>query len=183
MSSEKIAAEYLTNVSKEFRKTKQLADRAIAQVSDHDLFEIISPESNSIAIIMKHLAGNMRSRWTDFLTSDGEKPDRQRDTEFIIETKDTKDRLLEFWEAGWRCLFSALDSLKTEDVDKTVYIRNEPQLVLEAINRQIKHYAYHVGQIVFLARYFAGEKWQTLSIPKGKSEEFNQTMQKENKMP
>ena len=178
MALGKLAVDYLANASREFRKTKQLADRAIAQVSEQALFEMISSESNSIAIIMKHLAGNMRSRWTDFLTSDGEKPDRHRDAEFIIEAKDTKECILGYWEAGWQCLFSALDSLKPEDVSKTVFIRQEPHLVTEAINRQLTHYAYHVGQIVFLARYFAGEKWQTLSIPRGKSREFNQSMQK-----
>jgi hypothetical protein len=124
---------------------------------------------------MKHLAGNMLSRWTDFLTTDGEKPNRKRDSEFVIEASDTKQHLLEFWESGWTCLFDALNPLTAAELDKTVFIRGEPHTVMQAINRQLAHYSYHVGQIVFLARYFAGANWETLSIPKGKSEEFNQT--------
>ncbi len=169
---------YLENIIAEFHKSKQLADSAIRQVSEEDLFAIISPESNSIAIIMKHLAGNMISRWTDFLTTDGEKPNRNRGSEFVIEKSDTKTRLLEFWEAGWKCLFDALSPLTTDDLDKTVFIRGESHTVMQAINRQLSHYSYHVGQIVFLARYCAGADWQTLSIPRGKSVQFNQAMKK-----
>lgn len=169
---------YLENIISEFHKSKKLADAAIRQVSEEDLFAVISPESNSIAIIMKHLAGNMLSRWTDFLTTDGEKPNRSRDSEFVIEPTDTKKHLLEFWEAGWKCLFDALNPLTADDLDKTVFIRGEPHTVMQAINRQLAHYAYHVGQIVFLARYFAGANWQTLSIPKGRSDEFNQAKMK-----
>jgi uncharacterized damage-inducible protein DinB len=155
-----------------FHYYKKLGDRALAQCPDESLFTILDAESNSIAIIVKHLAGNMRSRWTDFLTSDGEKPDRQRDTEFE-EPPRTRAELMELWERGWKLLFGALESLDDADLAKTITIRTEPHSVTQAINRQIAHYSYHVGQIVFLARHFAGEKWQSLTIPKKKSAEFN----------
>jgi hypothetical protein len=174
------AMTYLENVIREFRKSKKLADDAVRQITEEDLFAVIGPESNSIAIIMKHLAGNMLSRWADFLASDGEKPNRNRDSEFVIADRD-KSHLLEFWESGWQCLFDALAPLTADDLDKTVFIRSEPNSVMQAINRQLTHYAYHVGQLVLLARYFAGEKWKTLSIPKGKSEEFNQTLRRKQK--
>ena len=155
-----------------FHYYKKLGDRALAQCPDESLFTILDAESNSIAIIVKHLAGNMRSRWTDFLTSDGEKPDRQRDTEFE-EPPRTRAELMELWERGWKLLFGALEPLDDADLAKTITIRTEPHSVMQAINRQIAHYSYHVGQIVFLARHFAGEKWQSLTIPKKKSAEFN----------
>ena len=157
----------------EFRKLKNLADRAIAQVRDEDLFATLDTESNSIAVIMKHLAGNMRSRWSDFLSSDGEKPDRNRDMEFLTEPGDTRESRMEHWEAGWRCLFETLEGLTPDDLNKTVFVRAQPKLALEAILLELRHYAYHVGQIVFLAKHFAGNKWQTLTIPRGKSREFN----------
>ncbi len=163
---------YLKDVVRQFGKLKELAERAIAQIADQDLFVTLDEESNSIVIIMKHMAGNMRSRWRNFLTSDGEKPNRNRDAEFVIEEGDTKDRVLERWEAGWRCLFEALAPLSAEDVGRTVLIRGEAHSVLEAINRQMTHYAYHVGQIVFLAKHFAAGQWRSLSIPRGKSREF-----------
>jgi hypothetical protein len=169
---------YLPDAIRQFRELKKLADRAVAQVADEDLFITLDEESNSVAILMKHLAGNLRSRWTDFLTSDGEKPDRHRDAEFVIEAGNTKDRILEQWEAGWRCLFEALAPLTGEDVSRTVFIRGEPHSVIQAINRQLTHYAYHVGQIVFLAKHFAASRWQSLSIPRGRSEEFNAAMHK-----
>ncbi len=165
-------AAFLEDAILQCRKYKSLADRAIAQVRTADLFRTIDADSNSIAVVMKHIAGNTRSRWTDFLTSDGEKPDRQRDTEFELDAGDTREALFERWEAGWRLLFDALAALTPADVLRTVAIRREPHTVIQAINRQLTHYAYHVGQIVFLARHFAGKDWVSLSIPKGKSREF-----------
>jgi len=144
----------------------------MAQCSDEALFTILDTESNSIAIIVKHMAGNMRSRWTDFLTTDGEKPDRNRDTEFD-EPPRTRTELMELWERGWKLLLSALEPLSDADLTRTITIRTEPHSVTQAINRQVAHYSYHVGQIVYLARHFAGDKWQTLTIPKKKSAEFN----------
>jgi hypothetical protein len=169
---------YLQDAVKEFRKMKVLAERALAQVSEAQLFREIDAESNSLAVIMKHLAGNMRSRWTEFLTSDGEKPDRQRDTEFELDTADTKAALLERWEDGWRRVFAAVEPLGGDDLLRPVIIRGETHTVLQAINRQLTHYAQHVGQILFLAKHLTGEKWVTLSIPRGKSEEFNEAMRK-----
>ena len=168
--------DYRDEAARQFRGLKKAADRAIAQVSDADFFAALDPESNSIAIIVKHLAGNMRSRFSDFLTSDGEKPDRRRDSEFEIEPGDTRESLLARWEAGWKITAAALEPLTEADFGKTVAIRGEPHTLLRAINRQIAHYAYHVGQIVFLAKHFAGPKWQTLSIPRGKSEEYRKKL-------
>jgi hypothetical protein len=161
---------YLEEAILQLRKLKDLADKAMAQLRDENWFTALDEESNSIAVIVKHMAGNMRSRWTDFLTSDGEKPDRKRDMEFEIEVRDSKESLLKRWEIGWRCLFDALTPLKTEDLGKTALIRGEPHSVIQAINRQLSHYAYHVGQIVFLAKHFAGARWQSLSVPRRKSE-------------
>lgn len=169
---------YLRDAVKEFRKMKALAERALAQMSEGQLFRQLDAESNSIAIILKHLAGNMRSRWTEFLTADGEKPDRHRDTEFELAPADTKAALLERWEDGWRRVFAALEPLGGDDLLRTVIIRGEPHTVLQAINRQLTHYSQHVGQILFLAKHLAGEKWRSLSIPRGKSEEFNEAMRK-----
>ena len=166
---------YLADALAEFRKYKTFADKAIAQVSDENLFRCIDPESNSVALLVKHLSGNMRSRWSDFLTTDGEKPDRNRDSEFETDEADTKEALLARWEAGWRLLFAALDPLTDDDLQKTVTIRGEPHTVLQAIIRQLTHYASHVGQIVFLAKHLAGAQWQTLSIPRGKSRQFDVT--------
>ncbi len=163
---------YLKDSIDLFRYYKKLGDRATAQCPDEGLFTTLDEESNSIAIIVKHLAGNMRSRWTDFLTSDGEKPDRNRDTEFEGPPA-TRAELMEMWERGWKYLFDALEPLSDADLWRTITIRTEPHSVMQAINRQVAHYSYHVGQIVYLARHFAGDKWQTLSIPKKKSAEFN----------
>jgi uncharacterized protein DUF1572 len=168
-----IERHYLDDVLLQLRKLKELADKAIAQIDDTQLFALIDPDANSIAILMKHMSGNMRSRWTDFLTSDGEKPDRDRDREFSQEPDDTKARILRSWENGWTCVFAAIGSLAVEDLAKTVRIRGETHTVPEAINRQMTHYAAHVGQIVLLAKHFAGERWRSLSIPKGKSKEFD----------
>jgi hypothetical protein len=163
---------YLKDSIELFRYYKRLGEKAIAQCPDEGLFTTLDAESNSIAIIVKHLAGNMRSRWRDFLTSDGEKPDRLRDTEFEEPPK-TQAELMELWERGWKHVFDALEPLTDSDLSRTVTIRTEPHSVMQAINRQVAHYSYHVGQIVYLARHFAGDKWQSLSVPKKKSAEFN----------
>jgi hypothetical protein len=164
---------YLEDARREFRGIKRLAEKAMAQVSDEDFFATLDPNSNSIALIVKHLAGNLRSRWTDFLASDGEKADRHRDSEFEIEAQDTRTNLLDRWETGWRTLFAALEPLTPEDLSREVSIRGEPHSVMKAINRQLTHYAEHAGQVVMLAKHWAGGRWQTLSIPRGKSEDFN----------
>lgn len=163
---------YLISLKKELTYYRNLGEKAMAQLSSPQLRERKN-ESNSIATIVRHLAGNMQSRFTDFLTSDGEKPWRDRDAEFD-ETKEDKENIQEIWTEGWKCLFDALDALRTQDMDKTVYIRNEGHLVIEALNRQLAHYAYHVGQIVYIAKMVAAEKWNPLSIPKGASEAYNQ---------
>jgi hypothetical protein len=155
-----------------FRQYKLLAERAMEQVTDKQLFATLDPESNSIAIIVKHLSGNMRSRWTEFLTTDGEKPDRNRDQEFTGPPGNRAD-LLDAWEDGWKRLFTALGTLAEADLSRTVTIRGEPHSVMQAINRQVAHYGLHVGQIVLLAKHFAGDLWKPLSVPKGASVEFN----------
>ena len=164
---------YLQDVVEQFRQLKSLADRAMAQVRDEDVFATLDDESNSLAILIQHMAGNMRSRWTDFLTSDGEKPDRNRDSEFVVAAGTSRQDLQERWEEGWRCLFQTLTALSEEDLALTVLIRAEPHSVIKAINRQLTHYGYHVGQIVFLAKHFASDHWRTLSVPRGKSRQFN----------
>ena len=151
---------------------KQLAERAMEQVPDEQLFAALDPETNSIAIVVKHLAGNMRSRWTDFLLTDGEKPNRNRDSEFV-DPPATRIQLLEDWENGWACVFNAIDPLTDADLGRTVTIRGEALSVMQAINRQLTHYAHHVGQIVLLAKHFGGNRWQSLSIPRNRSAEFN----------
>ena len=163
---------YLKDSIDVFRYYKKLGERAMAQCPDDALFESLDAESNSIAIIVKHMAGNMRSRWTDFLTTDGEKPDRNRDTEFEDAPK-TRAELMELWERGWKHVFDALEPLGDEDLVRTITIRTEPHSVMQAINRQVAHYSYHVGQIVYVAKHLAGNKWQTLTVPKKKSAEFN----------
>jgi uncharacterized damage-inducible protein DinB len=150
---------------------KKLGEQAIAQCPDEKLAVELDAQSNSMATIVKHLAGNMRSRWTDFLTTDGEKPDRMRDAEFEEPPK-TRAEIGAAWESGWKCVFDALEALTDADLEKTVSIRMQPHSVMQAINRQIGHCSYHVGQIVYLAKHFAGEQWQTLSIPRKESEEF-----------
>ena len=174
------AAHYLDEIRRQFRGHKRLGEGAIAQLQDKDLFVTLDPESNSIAIIVKHLAGNMRSRFTDFLTSDGEKPNRHRDQEFELGGS-TREEVMRWWEEGWSCVFSAIDALKPEDAMRTVTIRGEPHTVLQAVNRQVAHYAYHVGQIVFLAKHFRSSEWTSLSVPRGRSEEFNARMAQKQK--
>lgn len=174
--SENLAQRYLENVIAEFRSLKKLGDRAMEQLDDEQFFVTLDAESNSVAIIVKHLAGNMRSRWVDFLTSDGEKPDRLRDQEFIIDANTKRAEVVEWWERGWRHVFGAIEPLRPEDVMRTVTIRQEPHTVLQAINRQLGHYAAHVGQIVFLAKHLKSTEWKTLSVPRGQSEQINQMM-------
>ena len=163
---------YIEDALAVFRYYKKLAERAMEQVGDERLFEVLDSEANSIAIIVKHMTGNMRSRWTDFLTSDGEKPNRDRDSEFV-EPPATRAALLEEWEDGWSRLFGALESLSEADLGRTITIRGEAHSVMQAINRQLAHYPHHVGQIVLLAKHFACDHWQSLSVPRNKSGEFN----------
>lgn len=168
----KFSTSYVEDSLSLFRYYKKLGEGAIEQVSDEQLFAAFDPEMNSIAIIVKHIAGNMRSRWTDFLTSDGEKPDRNRDTEFE-QPPSTRADLLNMWNGGWDRVFSALEPLSDTDLGRTVSIRGEPHSVMQAINRQIAHYAYHVGQIVFLAKHLNASGWKSLSVPRNKSVDFN----------
>jgi hypothetical protein len=172
-----IGAVYLEEAFRSLRGHKRLADGAIAQVSDEQFFAAPDPESNSIAIVVKHMAGNMHSRFTDFLTSDGEKPDRHRDQEFIPDGID-RALLMQRWEQNWQLVLDTVKSLGPEDLTRTVTIRGEPHSVLRAIHRQVAHYAYHVGQIVYLAKHWKEAEWTSLSIPKGQSEEINAEMRK-----
>ena len=169
----KFTTSYLEDSVDLLRYYKKLAERAMEQVTDEQLFAALDDESNSIAIVVKHIAGNMRSRWTDFLTSDGEKPNRNRDSEFV-DPPDTREALLQSWENGWTLLFQALEPLSDQDLGRTVTIRGEAHSVMQAINRQLAHYANHVGQIVMLAKHFASAKWQSLTVPRNRSAEFNQ---------
>jgi hypothetical protein len=155
-----------------FHHYKRLAERAMEQVADDQLFTMLDPEANSIAIIVKHMVGNMRSRWIDFLTTDGEKPARDRDSEFV-DPPATRAQLLAEWESGWACLFAAIEPLAESDLKLTITIRGEAHSVLQAINRQLAHYPYHVGQIVLLAKHFACDHWRSLSVPRNQSSEFN----------
>lgn len=169
MSSETVAQDYLNDSRKAMRAYKKLAEKALDQLKDEEYFITLDEESNSVAVVMKHMAGNMFSRWTDFLTSDGEKPNRNRDYEFVISPETTKDDMRDYWERGWQCVFDALDPLQIEDLEKRVYIRGEEHTVVQAINRQLMHYAYHIGQIVYLAKHFRASDWSSLSIPRNRS--------------
>jgi hypothetical protein len=173
MDDSTVGAHYLRDALSQLRKYKKLADGALAQVSDEDYFRAPDPESNSVAMVVKHVAGNMRSRWLDFRSTDGEKPDRNRDSEFEREAADTRAALQARWETGWALLFEAVAPIREGELLETVTIRGEAHTLLEAIQRQLTHYAYHVGQIVFLAKHFAGNRWRSLSIPKGQSREFD----------
>lgn len=173
-----LATHYIDEARRQLRGQKRLAEGAIAQLKDEELFVTIDPEANSVAILIKHLAGNMRSRFTDFLTTDGEKPDRFRDQEFELKASTTRADVMRWWDEGWAQVFAALDSLKPEEVMHTVTIRGEPHTVLQAVNRQIAHYAGHIGQIIFLAKHLRSNQWNTLSIPRGKSEEFKKARPK-----
>ncbi|HXH68945.1 MAG TPA: DUF1572 family protein [Pyrinomonadaceae bacterium] len=170
--SEKILQNFLDETVESFRSYKKLAEKSFAQVSDEEFFKAIDAEANSIAAITKHLGGNLRSRWTNFLTSDGEKTDRNRDSEFVADD-DTRESLMQFWENGWDALFENLQSLTIEDLGKIVQIRGEDFTVVKAINRAAMHTASHIGQITFLAKHFRSSEWETLSVPKNKSAEFN----------
>jgi hypothetical protein len=169
----KFTNSYLEDSIALFHHYKKLTEGAMAQVDDEQLFLTLDEEMNSIAIIIKHMTGNMRSRWTDFLTSDGEKPDRNRDTEFE-EPPPSREALMKTWEESWNLVFAALDPLSDADMDRTVTIRGEAHSVMQAINRQIAHYSYHCGQMVLLAKHFRGREWKSLSVPRKKSDEFNQ---------
>ena len=166
-------ASFIETALREFRRLKQLAEKALDQLDDGRFFACISEDANCAAILVKHLAGNMKSRWTDFLTSDGEKPDRDRDIEFVLFDGDTRQHLMTAWEQGWQCLFDALSPLDEQDIHRVVRIRGEAFTVLQAVARQLTHYAYHTGQIVFLARHLAGTNWTTLSVPRGGTAAFN----------
>jgi hypothetical protein len=175
--NEALAAHFLEDTLAVFRKYKKLAEDAMAQIGDEEFFATIDAEANSVAVIVKHLAGNMRSRWSDFLTADGEKATRDRDAEFRIEPQQTtRAEVLGWWEEGWGYVFAAVEPLTPADLERTVMIRNEPHTVVKAINRQLTHYAYHTGQIVLLAKHFKSENWQSLSIARGQSEAFNQSL-------
>ena len=160
---------YLRDIVRTFRTYKSLGDRALAQVADADLHTLVDPEANTIAIIIKHVAGNLRSRFTDFLTADGEKPDRNRDAEFEMAAPASREQLVAWWDAGFATVLASIEALAPEDLDRTVYIRQEAFLALEALNRSVTHTAYHVGQIVYLAKHFAGPAFTSLTVPKGKS--------------
>ena len=169
--SDDVGSVYLDEVQRQFRGNKRLAEGALAQLSDEEFFRApADPESNSIAIIVKHMAGNMRSRFTDFLASDGEKPWRHRDTEFELATDATREQLMQAWEAGWKTVFEALGGLAPADLVRTVKVRGESYAALQAINRQLAHYAYHIGQILFWAKHLKGAGWKSMSIPRGMSE-------------
>lgn len=167
-----LAALYLDEVRRQLRGHKRMAEAAMAQLDDKSFFVTIDAESNSVAVLAKHIAGNARSRFSDFLTSDGEKPDRFRDREFEISTTTSRSEVMRWWEEGWSIVFTTLDSLKPEDATRTVTIRQEPHTVMQALNRALAHYAQHTGQVVFLAKHLRSSEWKTLSIPRGKSEEF-----------
>jgi hypothetical protein len=171
--NESLATHYLEDSIASLRAYKKLAEKALDQLNEDEFFVTLDEESNSVAVIMKHIAGNMLSRWTDFLTTDGEKPNRNRDMEFVIEPKTSKDDVLSYWQRGWQCVFDALEPLRAEDLEKKVMIRDEEHTVIQAINRQLMHYANHIGQIVFLAKHFRSAEWKSLSIPRNRSAEFN----------
>lgn len=164
---------YVQLLTREFKRLQSLAESAMSQLSDEQFFATLAPGDNSVAVIVKHVGGNLVSRWTDFLTTDGEKPGRDRDTEFRICTSDTRQQLLQVWARGWAALFQALAPLVDSDMQRVITIRGEPLTVLQAVNRQLTHYAYHVGPIVYVAKHHSGASWRSLSIPPGRSAEFN----------
>jgi hypothetical protein len=172
-----ILANYLADAILSFRTCKTFAERGMGQVSDSEFFMQIDAESNSIAILVKHIAGNLHSRWRDFLTTDGEKEDRHRDTEFEL-IEDTRESLMSFWETGWQTLFDAIEPLTPDDLSQKVTIRGEPHTVVEAINRQMAHYPMHIGQIIFLSKHLRSTEWKTLSVPRNSSAHFNQYLAK-----
>ncbi len=176
MNSSDIREHYLAEIRKQLGGHKRLAEGAMAQLKDEELFATLDAESNSVAVMVKHIAGNMGSRFTDFLTTDGEKADRFRDREFEMKPETTRAEMMKRWEDGWNIVLATVDSLSPEDLERTVSIRGEPHTVLQALNRALAHYAFHIGQIVFLAKHLRSGEWKTLSVPRGKSEEFNAKM-------
>jgi hypothetical protein len=170
---ENFAAHYLEEIRRQLRGHKRMAEAAMAQLDDKQFFAVIDPEANCVAVIAKHIAGNGRSRFRDFLTTDGEKPDRHRDNEFEIDGAATREQIMIAWEEGWSTVLGTVDSLTPEDVSRSITIRQEPHTVMQALNRALAHYAQHIGQIVFLSKHLRSTNWKTLSIPRGKSEEFN----------
>lgn len=167
-----IAVHYLEEIKRQLRGHKRMAESAMAQLDDQEFFATIDPESNSVAVIAKQIAGNARSRFTDFLTTDGEKPDRFRDREFEMDGQTAREEVMSWWEEGWNTIFATLDGLRPEDLSRTIMIRREPHTVMQALNRALAHYAQHIGQIVFLAKHLRSSQWKTLSIPRGKSEDY-----------
>jgi hypothetical protein len=172
-----LTEDYLADVLSRFLAYKQLAERAFAQISDEEFFAALDEDGNSIAVLVKHISGNSTSRWSDFLTSDGEKRDRNRDREFEIDKGTTREELMLSWERGWQTLFHALEPLTASDFDRKILIRGEEHSIFQAINRQMMHYAYHIGQIVFLAKHYRSSEWQSLSVPRNKSAEFNRYLE------
>ena len=170
-----LSSHYLEEIRRQLRGHKRMAEAAMSQLDDNQFFTSIDPESNSIAVIVKHIVGNARSRFTEFLTTDGEKPDRFRDREFEISSATTREEAMRWWEEGWSIVLGTIDTLKPEDVSRTITIRGEPHTVVQALNRALAHYAQHIGQIVFLSKHLRSAEWKTLSVPRGKSEEFNKT--------
>lgn len=170
-----MASSYLKSIRQEYQRYKTMAERAVAQLSDDELHWTPHASCNSIAVLMQHIAGNTLSRFTEFLTTDGEKDWRDRDAEFEEQFTD-RENLLEYWEKGWACLFDAMDGLREDDLEHTVHVRNEPHSVIEALNRSMGHHAYHVGQIVLIGIQIKGEDWKTLSIPRGESKQYNEKM-------
>jgi hypothetical protein len=167
-----LATHYLEEMKRQFRGHKRMGENAMAQLEDREFFITIDPESNSVATLVKHIAGNARSRFSDFLNSDGEKPDRFRDREFELAAGTTRADVMNWWEQGWTQVFATIESLRPEDVERTVTIRNEPHTVMQALNRALAHYAQHIGQMVFLAKHLRSGNWKTLSIPRGRSEDY-----------
>ena len=179
--NDSLAKHYLDDALAVLRDYKRLAEGAFEQLKDEEFFVALDEESNSVGVLIKHLSGNMLSRWTDFLTTDGEKPDRNRDAEFELTNETSRHALMEQWEKGWRCVFGAIEPLQPEDLLRKIFIRGEEHTVLEAIMRQLTHYAYHTGQIVFLAKHLRSAEWKWLSIPRNRSAEFNAYLKEKNK--
>lgn len=173
--NELLGKHYLEDSIASLRAYKKMAEKALDQLTEDEFFIMLDEEANSIAVIMKHMAGNMFSRWTNFLTTDGEKPDRNRDMEFVIAPKTSKEDVIAYWEKGWQCVFDALEPLRADDLEQKVSIRGEEHTVIQAINRQLMHYANHIGQIVFLAKHFRSSEWKSLSIPRNRAAEGNKS--------
>src|SRR5690242_18949261 len=178
MVQQEIGTEYLADVLRNIRSYKKLGEDALEQTTDEEIFRLIDPDANSIAMLIKHMAGNMRSRWTDFLTSDGEKPDRHRDREFGIDAGTTRDEVMRWWESGWKCVFDAITPLKPEDLSRKVLIAGREHSTLQVITRQLLHYAGFVNQIVRLGKHFRGHEWKSVSIPKGQSETYSREFER-----